>query len=615
MVQPLPPPRKYQAKTRLARCRARQEAKLNKQQPVSILKSPPQKESQRNDEEDEPTSPWVKFQSSTEISMSWSGDCENSVEREAVEVEIQMDNSGGNVSSSSNPTSQPNWVNQPIDDNMGVIPPIPPPPPPSSLTNVRKARASSVPPLQQRDTNTILKSALNQTTYVNDRTTGSTLKVVSRPIGTSRGRNANLGDNGRRVRSRSRRSGRRDRSRSVSLIRVNNKERKSSDSSVGSEKNSGVVDVDARQGSEDIPVQRRGSSRRRRERSLSLARALRGKGGGKTTNRLRSNSITGRQLSQESKSDSLLGSDTRISLNMSSSFEEENLATSNTQRGQSNVDIQPPRMMRNGNELAISRNTTSVVSLPRPIHTRNLLTSSVYNNEATGIWITTINMNQKSNVTKSNAAKYLKAFSFHTEREARESAYANAPAKMLPFESNPRCFLCDAKFMVLRRASHCRNCGVCICNSCCVSWNKQSLPETSYNVIKGESTVRVYKSCDTLSGMFKKALLEADYERALTVYNTGNINLRSQFMSPKGCEVMLPIHCAAEGGSLQLLQWLVDVHYCPIKRIRTHTGKRFKNQSNNELIVTSKGRSILEIAMAGKRVNILNYLVNEKTWV
>jgi hypothetical protein len=27
---------------------------------------------------------------------------------------------------------------------------------------------------------------------------------------------------------------------------------------------------------------------------------------------------------------------------------------------------------------------------------------------------------------------------------------------------------------------------------------------------------------------------------------------------------MVPIHCAVEGGSEELLRWLVDVHYCPI---------------------------------------------------
>ena len=63
----------------------------------------------------------------------------------------------------------------------------------------------------------------------------------------------------------------------------------------------------------------------------------------------------------------------------------------------------------------------SNISLPRPIHTRQLLATSVYHNEATGIWITTVNMSQKETVNKSNAAKYLKAFSFQTESEARES--------------------------------------------------------------------------------------------------------------------------------------------------------------------------------------------------
>lgn len=63
----------------------------------------------------------------------------------------------------------------------------------------------------------------------------------------------------------------------------------------------------------------------------------------------------------------------------------------------------------------------SSVCLPRPLHTRNLLATSVYHNEATGIWITTINMSQKESVSKSNAAKYLKAFSFQSESEARES--------------------------------------------------------------------------------------------------------------------------------------------------------------------------------------------------
>jgi hypothetical protein len=253
-------------------------------------------------------------------------------------------------------------------------------------------------------------------------------------------------------------------------------------------------------------------------------------------------------------------------------------------------------------------NDSSSLVLPSPIYTRHLLPSSVYNNRATGIWITTINMSQKEVITKVNAAKYLKAFSFPTENEARESAYANAPARMLPFAENPECRMCEKSFSFLNRPSHCRNCGVCVCSSCYVNWNKLCIPDT-YN-IKNEKNVRVCTSCNRLSMMFKQALLNANYDDALTIYNTGNINLRCQFATNKGEEIMLPIHCAAMGGSLDLFIWLTETHYCPIKRIRT--GNKVKSQGNDELITTSKGKSVIDIAMAGKQVDMLRFLVNEK---
>jgi hypothetical protein len=81
-------------------------------------------------------------------------------------------------------------------------------------------------------------------------------------------------------------------------------------------------------------------------------------------------------------------------------------------------------------------------------------------------------------------------------------------------------------------------------------------------------------------------------------------------MTSKGGEAMLPIHCAAEGGSLEILHWLVDVHFCPLKRIRT--SNRNKSQHTDELITTSKGKSVLEIAMSKQNVDILRYLVNDK---
>jgi len=56
-----------------------------------------------------------------------------------------------------------------------------------------------------------------------------------------------------------------------------------------------------------------------------------------------------------------------------------------------------------------------------------------------------------------------------------------------------------------------------------------------------------------------------------------------------------PIHCAVLGGSLKLFLWLVDVHSCPIKMIRT--GNENNQQVTEELIKPSKKRSVLDIAM------------------
>lgn len=248
------------------------------------------------------------------------------------------------------------------------------------------------------------------------------------------------------------------------------------------------------------------------------------------------------------------------------------------------------------------------------IHPRILLTATVYHNTATNLWITTINTNQKG-VAKNptTASKYLKAFSFASEREARESAIANAPPKMLPFTENPMCFLCKGKFAVFRRAGHCRNCGVCVCNNCSTSWPSRMIPDT-YN-LKKESTVKICKSCDALSKSFKKALLTGNYEDAVALYGTGNINLRTPFpVSSKKDEIMYPIHCAVEGGNTNVVRWLMDDHFCPIKLIRTGSGKRAKRgmTGTDVPILTSKGRSVMTIAMSGLKIDILRYLVIER---
>jgi hypothetical protein len=201
----------------------------------------------------------------------------------------------------------------------------------------------------------------------------------------------------------------------------------------------------------------------------------------------------------------------------------------------------------------------------------------------------------------------LKAFSFSTEREARESAIANAPPKMVPFSDSQSCFICKGNFAMFRRAAHCRNCGVCVCSGCSTTWPSKMLPAT-YN-LKNEAQVRVCQSCNGLSVAFKKALLEGDFDEAVAIYNTGNINLRTPFpLVSKKDELCWPVHCAVEGGNLSILRWLVDDHFCPIKYC-TNTKKSRSAEGAESAITTSRGRSVLSIAIECQKVEIMRYLV------
>lgn len=250
-------------------------------------------------------------------------------------------------------------------------------------------------------------------------------------------------------------------------------------------------------------------------------------------------------------------------------------------------------------------------SMNLDIRPRVLLAATVYHNTATNLWITTINTNQRG-VARDQAIanRFLKAFSFSTEREARESAIANAPPKMVPFCESPNCFTCNGKFAVFRRAAHCRNCGVCICSTCSTSWPAKMIPET-YN-LKKEANVRICLGCNSLSGSFKAALLQGDYEEAVALYGTGNVNLRTPFQVPtKKDEVMFPIHCAVEGGNIDIIRWLIDDHFCPIKLVQKGAGKKNRSSSQDVPVLTSKGRSILSIAIDRVKVDIMRYLVIE----
>ena len=240
---------------------------------------------------------------------------------------------------------------------------------------------------------------------------------------------------------------------------------------------------------------------------------------------------------------------------------------------------------------------------------RTLLPWSVFPSETTGMWVATVNTNQKAldNNNISEASKALRAFSVPTKQQAEALALAWAPPRMLAFSDNHKCFVCDVKFAVFRRPCHCRNCGVCVCSVCAMQWPSKMIPDT-YN-IKQESVINICKSCDWLCSAFRLALLEGKQDQAVALHASGNVNLVTPFANIKG-ELFYPVHCAVLGGSLALLMWLVDEHCCPLRSIRI--SGRTRESSGFTPILTSRGRSLLGIAMEEQNVDLIRYLVVDK---
>jgi FYVE zinc finger len=225
-------------------------------------------------------------------------------------------------------------------------------------------------------------------------------------------------------------------------------------------------------------------------------------------------------------------------------------------------------------------------------------------------WVATLQTNQKA-LDKNNvveASKSLQAFSMPSEKQAVYFAKAWTPPRMFSFACNKFCHICASKFAIFRRACHCRNCGVCICKDCAVQWPSKMVPDT-YN-IKRENFVNVCKSCNWLCNSFRRALLEGLHDQVVALYATGNVNIHTSFANVKG-ELFFPVHCAVLGGNIELLKFLVDELCCPIKTFHIASNAR-NSKSVVTPIVTSKGRSLLGIAMNHEKLDIVRYLVTEK---
>lgn len=129
--------------------------------------------------------------------------------------------------------------------------------------------------------------------------------------------------------------------------------------------------------------------------------------------------------------------------------------------------------------------------------------------------------------------------------------------------------------------------------------------------------MKVCTSCDSLAKRFQHSLLEGRYETALELYLTGNINLRVPFAFKSEKEDMFPVHCAIKGKSEKLLRWLVETQCCPLQMFAT-SNKASKSSKGKEMenylpsLKTSKGKTILDLAMESEDCAILRYLVKEK---
>lgn len=136
------------------------------------------------------------------------------------------------------------------------------------------------------------------------------------------------------------------------------------------------------------------------------------------------------------------------------------------------------------------------------------------------------------------------------------------------------------------------------------------IPDT-FN-LKNEAVVKICKSCDSLSQGFRSALLDGDYEEVIALYGTGNINLRTPFpVANKKDEIVYPVHCAVEGGNIDIVRWLVDGHHCPLKKVQASSKKArpARRGAPESLITTSRNRHVLSIAIRRLQVDMIRYLV------
>jgi len=255
-------------------------------------------------------------------------------------------------------------------------------------------------------------------------------------------------------------------------------------------------------------------------------------------------------------------------------------------------------------------------SVSKFIVTRTSLPYTIEHNDMTLEWTAIITTNQEAldNDDVETIEESTVCMTFKTLEEAREACHSYAPPRMHSSQDTPKCHICIKKFnKILRRPSHCKNCGVCVCTSCTVQWPKEMLPVT-YHMNKRKRMFKVCVGCDWLNGAFRQACITGDLNKAVALQATGNVNTRTPFANVRG-EHYYPVHCAVLGGNSIMFKWFIETLKCPINSSRRKSPDvahpNFAYIGNGQ-VLSSKGKSVLDLAMEAQELGILYYLIIEQ---
>ncbi len=232
---------------------------------------------------------------------------------------------------------------------------------------------------------------------------------------------------------------------------------------------------------------------------------------------------------------------TNLRTSESNTTEDTNITSTSSHSGSSNTGH---GKQRNSGPLhkyfGLRRNNCRSSSVSRFIVPRTSLPYTIEQNPITNEWMAIINTDQDRVVggssgdsEKNDDADKIVTLKFETLHEAREACHSYAPPRMHSFEDNENCHICKKTFhKVLRRPSHCRNCGICVCFSCSTIWPASMVPVT-YLKRARKMMVKVCVACDWLSEAFRSSLIDGDTDKAVTLFHTGNVNLRCPFTKGK----------------------------------------------------------------------------------